>query len=348
MGEWGYRYGELASGVLTQETFSGLVANIFNDNRAEDEGVNLRPNDFAEIGIDLMIRDFNARTAAGSPARRGEELSVDTIETYHAAAFARFGVSIEAWTPHEALAAQSTQAGREDLWDRLLRDNLLTTGVAYTDILLDAFTPSGSYGRAVTAASIQATFASSGDFGDYSIIRTIGGETSAIVGGGPGNSSITLSNRGDVALGFAGNDTITGGSGDDRICGGQDADVLTGGGGADLIDGGDSSSFFGGANVDIYVDSFDSGANDVLLNIERIVGRGDGSYDITDAFSDLPFLLELRALGTLSEPSAPASARCIRDAPPRRSRTPYATVARRWTLMKTASSSSRASTARRS
>lgn len=296
LGEWGFRYGALAVGVVTQETFSGEVANIFNEAVANRSGILLFPNDFAQIGIDLMIRDFNARTAAGSPALRGEELSVNTIENYHELAFARFGVPITAWTPFVALQAQPTQAAREGLWDRLLADSFLGTGAGYAEILLDsARSLNAQYVFDLTGAAGEALLSPSGAFGNYSITRTIGGDTSAIVGGGPNNDRITLTSKGDVALGFAGNDTITGGAGDDRIYGGEGADVLTGGGGADLIDGGSNGSFLGFGGGDVYVDSRDGGARDVLIDIERVQGTGDGSYSIASSFSALPGLLDLRA-----------------------------------------------------
>lgn len=304
LAEWGYRYGALAVGVVTQETFSGKVANIFNEAVANRSGVLLMPNDFGRLGIDLMIRDFNARIASGSPALRGEELPVTTIQNYHAAAFDIYDIPITAWTPFRALQAQPNQAAREDLWDRLLSDSYLGSGAGYAEILIDSIgSGNAQYLFDLSGASGEAILTSSGAYGGYNFARTIGGNTSYIVGGGTGADRISLSNNGDVALGFAGNDTIIGGNGADRLYGGQGTDSLTGGLGADVIDGG-----AGGA--DIYVDSRDAGARDVLINIERIQGSGDGSYSITNSFSNLPSLLGPRtaSIGVEDENQAEATA----------------------------------------
>lgn len=170
----------------------------------------------------------------------------------------------------------------------------------------------------LTGAAGEALLSPSGAFGNYSITRTIGGDTSVIVGGGPSNDRITLTSRGDVALGFAGNDTITGGSGDDRIYGGEGADVLTGGGGADVIDGGSNGSFLGFGGGYVYIDSRDGDARVVLIDIERVQGTGDGSYSVASSFSSLPSLLNLRAapleIATATAEIAPRGEAAIAEA----------------------------------
>ena len=83
-----------------------------------------------------------------------------------------------------------------------------------------------------------------------------------------------------VAVGGAGNDTITGSAGDDVIDGGGGNDMLTGGSGNDILTGGDGDDtfVFGANSGDDTVTDF-SLADDVLLFEDGIALTGTSEQD---------------------------------------------------------------------
>lgn len=70
---WGYKYAELALGVVRGDTLSGRAANAFFLDQASDEGVTISKEELAQIGLELMQADFAERSVGSN------ELSVDTI-----------------------------------------------------------------------------------------------------------------------------------------------------------------------------------------------------------------------------------------------------------------------------
>jgi len=117
---WGYRYGDLAGGVVSNDSFSGATANIyFVQEYLEDTGSSFNFNNLASLSLQLMERDLVARRASDE-VKNGEDLSVDAIRDYHVQVFNQFGVQADAWTPFTALSQLDTPQERQELWDSLL------------------------------------------------------------------------------------------------------------------------------------------------------------------------------------------------------------------------------------
>lgn len=122
--EWGYNYGGLALGVVTNDTLSGATASIYFLQNAGQSVSNDQP---ATINLNLMRLDLSARLAFSGSAT-GQELPVDTVQAYHATAFGLLGVSVDAWTPNFVLDTLPTVAERETYWSELLASTALAHG----------------------------------------------------------------------------------------------------------------------------------------------------------------------------------------------------------------------------
>jgi len=134
LNDWGYNYGGLALGVVTNDTLSGATANIFF---LQNAGKTVSNNELATVSLNLMRFDLAAREEfAGSAS--GLELPVNAIQAYHQAAFALVGVPVSAWTPNFVLDTLTDPTDREDYWDELLSSSSLGS---WGETALQALTP---------------------------------------------------------------------------------------------------------------------------------------------------------------------------------------------------------------
>ncbi|MEP1229963.1 MAG: hypothetical protein ABJG88_04750, partial [Litorimonas sp.] len=277
--EWGYKYGELARGVVTGDQLSGRTANNFFLDRAEDqlnaynkengfergdEGYAspvIDKTDMAELSQALMQADFETRGAKGSPNWNGERLTVDTVQRYHADAFREQfndripndGIDIEAWTPYEALQKRETEEAREELWDNMLNDPAIITAARTLDL--------GDYGREQAGSGIGGFLGHEGNVGPYTIDtpnkdgKVIAGTGSiAGIGGNDGTARNPLrgTDGADTITTYTGDDTVSAGGGNDRAylgSGNDNAhlgigdDIVAPGTGRDHVDGGAGIDF---------------------------------------------------------------------------------------------------------
>lgn len=124
LASYGYPYGELAYGVVTN-TGSGQIANNFIANYAAQNGITYTAAMAQNIRFDLAQADLDARNAA-----TGNDIPWDTIEQYHARVFLRdANLPIDAWTAHAPLHILNgitvfgvNQADRA--WDLMLNKGL--------------------------------------------------------------------------------------------------------------------------------------------------------------------------------------------------------------------------------
>ena len=239
---WGYRYGDLAGGVVSNDSFSGATANIyFVQEYLEDTGNSFNFDDLASLSLRLMQEDLVARENSPDVAA-GEDLSVDAIRRYHVEVFAEFNVQADAWTPYTALAQLNTPEERQQLWDSLLDAGTAAGNMsAFVNILTTIGFSDPDYVFDLTTASGLATTAESTDYGPYSV--AIGNGGFAIGGNADDNTSLVGTTNNDVLMGFDGNDILSADEGDDRLYGGNHDDTLIGGVGQDQLYGGTGDDF---------------------------------------------------------------------------------------------------------
>jgi Ca2+-binding RTX toxin-like protein len=93
------RYGELAQGVVRNDTTAGRLANEYSEQVATDNSVTFTVGSDAwlEMQYTLMRADFNARTSNIGDGGNGT-LDYSTTNTIHAAAFGDVGLPPEAYT----------------------------------------------------------------------------------------------------------------------------------------------------------------------------------------------------------------------------------------------------------
>lgn len=262
--EWGYKYADLALGVVRADTLSGRTANEFFLEQASDEGASILKNGLAQISLELMQRDFAARSVGSG------ELSVDTIQDYHEDVFALRGVSSNGWTPDFALRSIDTLAEREVFWDNLLNASnpFSATGILIGPTSGDTSSEAIAWREELVTSGAAAAFGDSNSYGPY----TVGSPNGLVIGDGVSSSLLTGGSGDDVIMGFIGADILIGGEGNDRLHGGGGFDQFDGGEGNDMI--------WGGKQNDIVYGSIGS---DTL--------NGDGLFEIyeddTDALTDL-------------------------------------------------------------
>ncbi|HGG65001.1 MAG TPA: calcium-binding protein [Rhodobacteraceae bacterium] len=321
LAKFGYAYGNLALGVVLNNTVSGASANAFFVLQADKEGRPVPYNTLAQISLELMKADFDARLAKG-----GADLDVNNIQEYHRDVFQRVaGVSAEAWTPNFYLNSFDTFEEKQAAWDSMLSSNTFVTAAVVNWRFHDAQPGSAeeAYIVQLTAAGIHAGLNhTSNEYGPFNVSISGAGQ---MVGGGVENDTISGAGQNDVLIGFDGEDTLNGGNGDDRLYGlngddslvagsgddllygGEDDDTLIGGRGNDLLDGGDdfdTADYSAAADPDttgrttgISVTQYAQdegtgtvqdgfGGTDTLVSIEFIKGTGfDDSFAVTGSLA---------------------------------------------------------------
>lgn len=241
LSSFGVAYGELALGVVRNDTVSGASANQFFLNRASAEGQTVTANQLATISLELMRADLDARVDKG-----GADLNVDDIQDYHRDVFFRVAnVSADAWTPNVYLDDLGSFSERQAAWEAMLGGSgLVSSTWTFAEISLHfqdlpATHPSYWYINALITAGVNGgVFSPSNEHGNYSV-NLIG---AGLMNGGDQHDNIGVGGDGDdVLVGFDGEDTLKGGDGDDRLYGGNQNDTLIGGAGNDWLIGGDGT-----------------------------------------------------------------------------------------------------------
>jgi len=290
LSEWGYIYADLALGVVNNDTTAGKAANIFLTATG-----NLTDDKLAQIGLDLMKADLQARTAFTGSAQ-GEDLPYDRVQQYHNTVFSGNQVSVDAWTPNKALNWLSTPAARQALWDNLVNEGPIGSFLSILAALADVDEPGvGAYRLDLIDAGNSAAFSESNEFGEYEISIPGGG---ILIGTGTRDADLAVgTDNNDVLMSFIGNDELRGKEGDDRLYGGAGDDRLFGDEGNDILVGGTGIDILaGGAGDDILKAGKDAGYSEDGVGDyfsggsgSNIIIAGDGD-DIIESGWDGEFL----------------------------------------------------------
>ncbi|TXH77391.1 MAG: hypothetical protein E6Q88_01360 [Lysobacteraceae bacterium] len=120
-------YGLLALGVVRNDNVPGAVANIYAQNRARADGVNMSERQWERFGADLMRADFAERERMMGQGRPDLALNlpVRQVQDVHDRSFRAYGINEDAWTPRMLLDAARRHGGEreaESVW-RGMRDN---------------------------------------------------------------------------------------------------------------------------------------------------------------------------------------------------------------------------------
>ena len=73
----GYAYGGLAGNVVRDQGLSGITANLFAENKADELGKSLSAGDWTQLSISLMQQDFLAVQSIWNVASAGGATAVD-------------------------------------------------------------------------------------------------------------------------------------------------------------------------------------------------------------------------------------------------------------------------------
>lgn len=271
------RYANLALGVAEDNTASGQLANIHLRTVALSENVTLSPQKEYDIGVDLIIRDLDARKSVN-----GNDIDVTAIRDYHRLAFAEESLPPSAWTAYNILEALG-----DDAWDEILeaknRDDWLNISVSdlsisaqmlYTanfssdatkvqaseDWLNDVF---GSNVISAASTAIEGSFVSDA----APIIGTL--QANDIVNGTTGSDILLGASGKNLIFGYQGNDTIYGSAGNDYLSGGVGHDTV--------IYTGNFADYTFSSGKTSYTVTYGA-TTDVLASIERIE-FADGVYE---------------------------------------------------------------------
>ena len=110
---FGISYGNLALGVVNNDTFSGQIANNF----LSFDKTTLSDSQKIALSKDLFLRDFERRKANLEVAKtngldRIGELSSKDIEEIHRIVFSKYNVSLDSWTPAIPIKILGYEAGQ--------------------------------------------------------------------------------------------------------------------------------------------------------------------------------------------------------------------------------------------
>lgn len=126
-------YGLLALGVVRNDNVPGQVANIYAQNRAREDGVNMSERQWQQFGVDLVRADLAARERqmeAGRPDL-ALNLPVRDVQRAHDDTFRAHGISPDAWTPRLLLDASRRHGGEaeaERVWTGMMDNRYLGIG----------------------------------------------------------------------------------------------------------------------------------------------------------------------------------------------------------------------------
>jgi hypothetical protein len=126
-------YGLLALGVVRNDNVPGQVANVYAQNRAREDGVNMSERQWQQFGVDLVRADLAARERqmeAGRPDL-ALNLPVRDVQRAHDDTFRAHGISPDAWTPRLLLDASRRHGGEaeaERVWTGMMDNSYLGIG----------------------------------------------------------------------------------------------------------------------------------------------------------------------------------------------------------------------------
>jgi hypothetical protein len=102
--EKGYSYGNLALGVIKNDSLAGVTARLYAEQVAKDVGVTLTDAAWQSITLELMQADLQAREQMFSAdPSQPVELGWSPILDYHVAVFDRHQLPPDAWTAYTVL-----------------------------------------------------------------------------------------------------------------------------------------------------------------------------------------------------------------------------------------------------
>ena len=90
-----YVYGDLALGVVEDNTLSGIIARNYAEQFADDLGININ---WQDLSRELALADFEQRQLLWNSYESKLWLGGQVVYDYHAEIFERFGLPKEAWT----------------------------------------------------------------------------------------------------------------------------------------------------------------------------------------------------------------------------------------------------------
>ncbi|MCA1495016.1 hypothetical protein I6F11_29845, partial [Ensifer sp. NBAIM29] len=260
----GDRYAALALGVVTNSNLAGAVANAFAVQKASEiANRELTNSDLAQISLDLMQADFNARLLSSDGL-----IGRSQIAQYHIDVFAAHNLPPEAWTAYIPLSLAETEGTADALWDQLLDPSFysansfvdqvaLLVGNKLNDPVLG-----GGWNEDVASAFVVAATTGSGS-NAYGNFQLSWGEVGNVIGGSQYSDTLIGTDLNDVIMTFdGGNQSVDGGGGNDRIHGGFYVDELKGGEGHDTILGYEEDDRIIGGHGSDYIDGGDG--NDVI------------------------------------------------------------------------------------
>ena len=128
-----YAYGALAGDVVRDQGLSGVTANLFAENKADELSKSLSAGDWTQLSIELMQQDFQAvqsiwnAASAGGATAADVTLDVSTIRNYHISIFAQFqNLPPQTWTAYtptlvvaDANALWAEILAAQDFWGQL-------------------------------------------------------------------------------------------------------------------------------------------------------------------------------------------------------------------------------------
>jgi len=225
LADFGDVYGELALAVVNNDRGGGATANYFITTQAQIEGNPLSSDELATISIQLMQQDFAVRFNAN-----GAELGYEEIQRYHQQVFSTNGLTASAWTANFPLNFLDTIEEKQQLWATLINSGSLGSAASIVAALgtgwLNKDPSVIAYLGKLASAGSRGLFASSNEFGNYSVAIASGGRA---IGGTENNDSKSGTRYADVLMGFDGADKLVGGKGADRLYGGAGNDIIAGG-----------------------------------------------------------------------------------------------------------------------
>jgi hypothetical protein len=300
LADFGVAYGQLALGVVLNNTLSGISANSFFWSQAG--GASLNNIVLAEVSLALMQADFDRRDALN-----GADLTVDDIQTYHRDVFSDVaGAPANAWTPNMYLETFETFEERQTAWDSMLATNSVFTFyeiqarkeamvngylednpqiVTPSSYILDEFVTLGD----LLSFGIDSVFANwLVDYTQYLTDLAGAGMVSVFYARPNGPYEIGVAGAGNMIggngsdntlIGTGGDDVMNGQGGDDTFIGGDGSDRIHGGSGDDMVD-----YSFDAAGIIIQLGALQGGTADewAAINEASVVQRvqdGQGNWD---------------------------------------------------------------------